>query len=209
MSPGIPHLLHALLALAAAAALTPGAGADLEEVVSLEGARIGAAVIDLASGETLAIRDGAGFPVGSGEVFLLARSVCADEAEGGLAGWLDARGMIDTQVDPESGLPVSTSVSDAACALRLLFSGEEGRRAIPGPLDLGEGQAASVGYGWELSGWVDTGAEHRSFVLAAVSPEGRELGLLLLTDDLCCPGKSDLALLLLWTAAMNTPQDLH
>ncbi len=54
-----------------------------------------------------------------------------------------------------------------------------------------------------LSGWVDSGENHKTFALIAISPEGRELGLILLSDDLCCEEKGDLAMMLLWEAAQQ------
>ncbi|MFO8184432.1 MAG: hypothetical protein R6U39_09695 [Candidatus Aegiribacteria sp.] len=69
--------------------------------------------------------------------------------------------------------------------------------------DLGEGQASSVGDGWDLYGLVEEGPDYRNFILMALSPSGRGLGLVLLSDELCCAGKADLALMLLWEEALR------
>ncbi len=69
--------------------------------------------------------------------------------------------------------------------------------------DMGDGQAAEVAEGWDLYGWVDAGESHKSFVLIARSPEGRNLGLVLLSSELCCESKGDLAMNLLWQEAQG------
>jgi len=66
---------------------------------------------------------------------------------------------------------------------------------------LGEGQASSVGDGFTLYGLVDQGEHHRSFFLFAVAEGYDPLGILLMNRDLCCPGKADLALMILWGQA--------
>jgi hypothetical protein len=65
---------------------------------------------------------------------------------------------------------------------------------------MGQGRAAEVAQGWELHGWVDTGVGYRNFLLIARSSDDTDIGLVLLSRGLCCPGKADLALMLLWQA---------
>jgi hypothetical protein len=76
------------------------------------------------------------------------------------------------------------------------------RNLISNP-DMGDAQAANVAQGWDLYGWVDAGENHKSFVLIARSPQGRDLGLVLLSNDLCCEEKGDLAMMLLWQEAQG------
>ena len=128
-----------------------------------------------------------------------------------LSAWVAANGMADTELHdiqllwagaPETD-PTMSSTEDIARALRIIHSGMDMsavREIIEYP-DMGEGQASSIGEGWDLYGWVDSGENHKTFVLIAVSPEGRELGFILLCDDLCCEEKGDLAMMLLWQAA--------
>lgn len=114
-------------------------------------------------------------------------------------------------VDLETGrMLASTGEDDAAmdCALAVLgfiYSGVDipAVRWICSRPDLGEGQAASVGEGWDLYGLVEEGPGYRNFILMALSPSGRDLGLVLLSEELCCGGKADLALMLLWQEALR------
>ncbi len=130
-----------------------------------------------------------------------------------LSTWVAASGMNDTELHdvqllwagaPETD-PSLSSRQDVARALQIIHRGIYMPAVIEileSP-DMGEGQAASVGEGWDLYGWVDSGENHKTFALIAISPEGRELGLILLSDDLCCEEKGDLAMMLLWEAAQE------
>lgn len=130
-----------------------------------------------------------------------------------LSAWAVARGMEDTELHdiqllwtgaPETD-PSMSSGEDVIRALQIIHSGMN-MPAIMDILenpDMGEGQASSVGEGWDLYGWVDSGHNHKTFVLIAISPGGRELGFVLLSDDLCCEEKGDLAMMLLWEAAQQ------
>lgn len=95
----------------------------------------------------------------------------------------------------------SLSAGSAMDSLKAIYAGEEGFAGLPSAPDLGSGQASGVAEGWEVSGWVDTAEGYRNFALVARSPSGRDIGLVLLSRDLCCPGKADLALMMLWEAA--------
>lgn len=127
-----------------------------------------------------------------------------------LSSWTRNRGFDDTELHdvqlewegaPETA-PSLTSLSDLSGALEIIASGMDipAVREIMADPDLGDGQAASVGQGWDLYGWVDAGADHKTFLLIAESEEGEMLGLILLSDGLCCEEKADLALRLLWQA---------
>ncbi len=128
-----------------------------------------------------------------------------------LSAWVAANGMTDTELHdiqllwagaPETD-PTMSSTEDVARALQIIHSGmnmSAVRDIIENP-DMGDGQAASVAEGWDLYGWVDSGESHKTFVLIAISPEERELGLILLSADLCCEEKGDLAMMLLWETA--------
>lgn len=130
-----------------------------------------------------------------------------------LSAWVAASGMADTELHdiqllwagaPETD-PSMSSCEDVGQALRIIHSGMNIRAVmeIMDNPDMGEGQASSIGEDWDLYGWVDSGEDHKTFALIAVSPEGRELGFILLSDDLCCEEKGDLAMMLLWEAAQG------
>ena len=93
-------------------------------------------------------------------------------------------------------------VEDAVVITRQLHTGldiPEISLLLESP-DLGDGQASLVGDGAYLYGIVETGSDHRLFILLS-RREDPDLGLVLLDRNLCCPGKADLALMLLWDAA--------
>lgn len=128
-----------------------------------------------------------------------------------LNSWVAEKGMSDTELHDIQllweGAPVTepsmSSLADLLADLRIIYSGIEisSVRYILGDPDMGDGQAAGVGEGWTLYGWVDSGEDHKTFALIARSASGRDLGLVLLSDDLCCEEKGDLAMMLLWNAA--------
>jgi hypothetical protein len=66
--------------------------------------------------------------------------------------------------------------------------------------EMGDAQASTVAEGWDLYGWVDSGSQHKTFMLIARHPDGTDIGLILLSKDLCCEEKADLALMLMWEA---------
>ncbi len=128
-----------------------------------------------------------------------------------LSAWVAASGMEDTELHDIQLLwpgapavnPSMSSTDDVARALQIIHSGmnmSAVTEILENP-DMGEGQASSIAEGWDLYGLVDSGENHKSFVLIAVSPEGKKLGLIILSDDLCCEEKGDLAMMLLWDAA--------
>ena len=158
----------------------------------LPGIRFSALVIDLQTGSPVA-RSGEGvFSLNVPEVFILASAIDTMPVDSLVPG------------PPQETESVSSyTAADVAAALQMIHSGmdrPEVMELLKKP-DMGEGQASSVGEGWDLYGWVDSGVNHKTFVLIAVSPEGRELGFILLCDDLCCEEKGDLAMMLLWQAA--------
>jgi hypothetical protein len=127
-----------------------------------------------------------------------------------LSAWAVNRGFSNTELHdvqlewegaPETA-PSMTSLSDLSGALEIIASGMDipAVREIMADPDLGDGQAASVGEGWDMYGWVDAGTAHKTFMLIAESDGGEMLGLVLLCDDLCCEEKADLALMLMWQA---------
>lgn len=111
-------------------------------------------------------------------------------------------------VDLGTGRMLASTGEDAAgldtalTVLGFIYSVPAVRWACSRPC-LGEGQASSVGAGWDLYGLAEEGPEYRNFILVALSPSGRSLGLVLLSDELCCGGKADLALMLLWQEALR------
>ena len=158
----------------------------------LPGIRFSTLVIDLQTGSPLA-RSGEGvFSLNVPEVFILASAI-------------DTMPVNSLVLEPpqETESVSSYTADDVAAALQMIHSGMDRPEVMEllNKPDMGEGQASSVGEGWDLYGWVDSGVDHKTFVLIAVSPEGRELGFILLCDDLCCEEKGDLAMMLLWQAA--------
>lgn len=158
----------------------------------LPGIRFSALVIDLQTGNPV-VRSGAGeFSLNIPEIFILASSIDTIPLDSLVQG------------SPQEMETVSScTAADVAAALLVIHSGmgtPEVLELLEKP-DMGDGQASSIAAGWDLYGWVDSGENHKSFVLIAVSPEGRELGFILLSDDLCCEEKGDLAMMLLWQAA--------
>ncbi len=126
--------------------------------------------------------------------------------------WALSKGFTDTELHdvqldwegaPETD-PSLSSLSDIVEALRIIHGGIDipAVREIMGEPDMGDAQASSVGEGWDLYGWVDAGSEHKTFLMIARSPDGMDLGLVVLTRDLCCEQKGDLAMMLLWEAAL-------
>ena len=156
---------------------------------ALPGIRFSALVIDLQTGNPVA-RSGAGeFSLNIPEFFILADMMPADS-------------LVPVIPGEAESVP-SCTAADVAVALQIIHSGIDTPEVIEllkNP-DMGDGQASSIAEGWDLYGWVDSGVDHKTFVLIAVSPEGRELGFILLCDDLCCEEKGDLAMMLLWQAA--------
>jgi len=132
------------------------------------------------------------------------RTVCTES----LSAWTETNGMNNTELHcfqpltegAAAVLPSMSTTDDVAKALHIIHSGLDinAVAAIIEEPDLGEGQASAVAEGWELYGWVDAGESHKTYALITLSPEGRAVGLIVMTDELCCMGKSDLALMLLW-----------
>lgn len=130
-----------------------------------------------------------------------------------VSSWVASKGMNDTELHDVQleweGAPASdpslSSLEDVEQALRIIHSGMD-IPAVPEIMenpDMGSGQASSVGQGWDLCGWVDSGEDHKTYVLIAIAPDGRERGLVLLSKDLCCEEKGDLAMMLLWQASLG------
>lgn len=130
-----------------------------------------------------------------------------------VSSWVASKGMNDTELHDIQleweGAPATdpslSSLEDVTQALRIIHSGMD-IPAVPEIMedpDMGEGQASSVGQGWDLYGWVDSGQDHKTFILIAIAPDGRERGLVLLSKDLCCEGKGELAMRLLWQVSLG------
>ncbi|MCD4848499.1 MAG: hypothetical protein K8R76_09920 [Candidatus Aegiribacteria sp.] len=130
-----------------------------------------------------------------------------------ISSWVASKGMNDTELhdiqlqweDAPATNPSLSSLDDITQALQIIHSGMD-IPAVPEIMenpDMGDGQASSVGQGWDLYGWVDSGQDHKTYVLIAIAPDGRERGLVLLSKDLCCEGKGELAMMLLWQASLG------
>ena len=158
----------------------------------LPGIRLSALVIDLPSGNPVALSGEGVFPFDIPEVFILAHAIDIMRVD-------SVAFVMSQEIETVS----SCTAEDVARALQIIHSGMNMSvvmEVLENP-DMGEGQASSIAEGWDLYGWVDSGENHKSFVLIAISPDGRELGFILLSDDLCCEEKGDLAMMLLWEAA--------
>lgn len=186
----------------------------------LTGIRFSAVVIDLSSGNPIALSGNGVFPLDVPEVFYLACAVdmmLEDNFASGtlpeietVSSWIADAGMDDTyffetgSIGSQEVIPSSTA-EDVVRALRIVHSGMN----IPGVVeiianpDMGEGQASFIEESCDLYGWVNSGTNHKTFVLIAMLPDGRELGFVLLSDDLCCEEKGDLAMMLLWQTAQQ------
>ena len=160
----------------------------------LRGIRYSAMIVDLSSGSSIAESGEGVFTFNIPEIFILASDIEMIPLDSLVPGYLQ-------ETETES----SCTAVDVARAMQIIHTGMDRREVIEllEKPDMGEGQAASVGEGWELYGWVDSGEDHKTFALIAISPEGKELGFVLLSDDLCCEEKGDLAMLLLWQAALQ------
>ncbi|RKZ07530.1 hypothetical protein DRQ25_11370 [Candidatus Fermentibacteria bacterium] len=166
--------------------------ASIPAMEELPGIRFSALVIDLQTGNPVA-RSGAGeFSLNIPEIFILASSINVMPED-----------SLVPVIPAESESVPSCTAADVAIALQVIHSGMETPEVIEllEKPDMGDGQASSIAEGWDLYGWVDSGVDHKTFILIAISPEGRELGFILLSDDLCCEEKGDLAMMLLWQAA--------
>jgi len=160
---------------------TPFVIVSIPALEELHGIRYSALIIDLSSSITIAQSGEGEFSISNPEMFTLAS-------------------VMDSM--PEDSL---YTAGDVASALQIIYSGmdtPEVLEILEKP-NMGEGQASSVGEGWELYGWVDSGEDHKTFALIALSNEGTELGLILLSDDLCCEEKADLAMMLLWQEVLE------
>jgi hypothetical protein len=111
--------------------------------------------------------------------------------------WLDGKNIA---MSPFYSGAVEVSTGTVLELLRLIHDGidDDVLSATASDPDMGSGHAAEVAAGWKLYGWVDSGEGRKSFILVVRSPQGRNLGLILLSDELCCQEKADLAMMLLW-----------
>ena len=117
--------------------------------------------------------------------------------------WMELMAFDVSLWSDSAGGEILVSLDDAIIIAESMHAGL-GNNAIHGLLEepeLGEGQASSVGEGFPLFGIIDQGTDHRSFFLLSLSGDESHLGLVLLNRDLCCPGKADLALMLMWTSS--------
>lgn len=187
--------------------------ASISSIEELHGGEFSASVVDLDTGEVLASTGSGAYPLACPDVFVLAHAVSV-AAEGDesmedlmnadpstLSEWLEDQGMNDTHLTEEHETPVS-SAEDVAEALRIVYSGmgSPGVSLLMPEPDMGSGHASTVGLGWDLYGWSGSGEGFKTFVLMALSQQGRNLGLVLMSRGLCCQNKGDLAIMLLWKA---------
>lgn len=99
---------------------------------------------------------------------------------------------------PFPDVPCTVSLNEAMGFLCSVCADSPDLSNIPASPDMGEGRASELAHDQDILGWVDTGDGYRNFLLVARSRDGRDIGLVLMSRELCCPGKADLALMLLW-----------
>lgn len=125
--------------------------------------------------------------------------------------WAENSGFINTDLSsvqlewegaPEEN-PSKSTADDVLEILQILYSniGDPSVRRIMRNPSVDSEFYEALGTGTILYGLVDTGSDHKTYAIIAITAEGRELGLVVLADDLCCEGKGDLAFRMLCEAA--------
>lgn len=187
----------------------------VEAVMELPGARLGIAVADLRSGDTIVRGDGGLFDAGG--VGLVTAAMLASRGSGCATGdstlpaapeierWLETEGPGSTFLsyagDPAcAAATVMTTPGDALELLGMLAHGLGSpslRAELLSPLE-GTSLEDVVGYDIVTYGVADRRDDAASFAVVALMHDGRMAGVVVLADMLCCPEKADLAFRLVW-----------
>lgn len=145
------------------------------------------------------------------------RGVCAaviwSIREERIARWLSERGFSGTAVHgvnldlpyPQELEGNRITVNDALAFLEIFYSNIDQRnvRRIGDNPPLSQANRETLGVSNTLYGWFDETGSSRHIFLIVRRPSGEDYGIVILTDNLCCPGKADQALSILWDALKN------
>lgn len=145
------------------------------------------------------------------------RGVCASVIwsirETRIAEWLRDGGYAGTVVsgvDLDLPIPVeleqnTINVEDAMAFLEIVYQNLEDRNArrIGDNPPLSQANRETLGTSNMLYGWFDETGSSRHIFLIVRKPSGEDYGIVILTENLCCPGKADLALSIIWDSLKN------
>ncbi len=130
-----------------------------------------------------------------------------------IAEWLSAEGFTGTVINgvyldtpiPYEPDPNYTTVEDALGFLEIVYRNIENRNArrIGDNPPLSQANRETLGTSNMLYGWFDETGSSRHIFLIVRKPSGEDYGIVILTENLCCPGKADLALSLIWDSLKN------
>lgn len=145
------------------------------------------------------------------------RGVCASVIwsirETRIARWLSEGGFTGTEVhgvDIDYPTPIELSpntitVDDALAFLGIVYRSLESRdvRRIGENPPLSQANRETLGVSNTIYGWFDETGSSRHIFLIVRKPSGEDYGMVILTENLCCPGKADQALGILWDSLKN------
>ncbi len=142
------------------------------------------------------------------------RGVCAaviwSIGETRIAEWLQSGGFSGTVVNgvyldrpvPYEPEPNYTTPDDALAFLGIVYRSLEHRdaRRIGENPPLSQTNRETLGVSNTLYGWLDETSSSRHIFLIVRKPSGEDYGIVILSEDLCCPGKADMALDIIWNS---------
>ncbi len=145
------------------------------------------------------------------------RGVCASVIwsirEARIAEWLSDGGYTGTAVSgvdldlptPVELDPNTINVEDAMAFLEIVYRNLDNRdaRRIGDNPPLSQGNREALGTSNTLYGWIDESGSSRHIFLIVRKPSGEDYGIVVLSSNLCCPGKADLALSIIWDSLKN------
>jgi len=130
-----------------------------------------------------------------------------------IAEWLSEEGFTGTVVNgvyldtpiPYEPDPNYITVDDALGFLEIVYRNIENRNArrIGDNPPLSQANRETMGTSNMLYGWFDETGSSRHIFLIVRKPSGEDYGIVILTENLCCPGKADLALSIIWDSLKN------
>jgi hypothetical protein len=142
------------------------------------------------------------------------RGVCASVIwsirETRIAQWLQDGGFSGTVVNgvyldrpiPYEPDPNYITVDDALSFLDIVYRNLDDRnvRRIGDNPPLSQTNRETLGVSNTLYGWFDETSSSRHIFLIVRKPSGEDYGIVILTENLCCPGKADMALDMIWSS---------
>jgi hypothetical protein len=145
------------------------------------------------------------------------RGVCAaviwSIRETRIARWLSERGFSGTAVhgvDLDLPTPIllepnTITVENAISFLGIFYGSIDQRsvRRIGDNPPLSQANRETLGVANTLYGWFDETGSWRHIFIIVRKPSGEDYGIVILTENLCCPGKADQALSIIWDALKN------